>query len=94
MRMKNMVKKLFPLSNLRNIAMYYVLSGVYNAWIVSGVWVFIWGTFMTKAQIGISDSITFAIGFLVELPSGVFADVIGRRKAIILGNFYSPLAIY
>ncbi len=66
--------------------MFYVLSGVYNAWFASAVWAFIWGAFMTKTQIGISDSITFAVGFLVELPSGVMADIIGRKKTILLGN--------
>lgn len=55
-------------------------------WFVAGVWVFIWGRFMTNGQIGISDAITFLVGFLVELPSGVFADLIGRRKAILIGN--------
>jgi len=55
-------------------------------WFVSGVWVFIWGMFMSKTQIGISDMITFTIGFLIELPSGVIADIIGRKKAIFFGN--------
>lgn len=41
---------------------------------------------MTYGQMGISDAITFSIGFMVELPSGVIADLIGRKKAILLGN--------
>ncbi|HYD35003.1 MAG TPA: MFS transporter [Vitreimonas sp.] len=81
-----MVTTLFPFSHLRNIALFYVLSAVYNAWVVAGVWVFVWGRFMTKTQIGVSDAFTFAIGFLVELPSGVMADIIGRKKAIVIGN--------
>src|SRR3990167_10998599 len=84
--MNTLLDRLFPLRSIRNIAMFYVLSVVYNAWVVAGVWVFIWGAFMTKTQIGISDSFTFAVGFLVELPSGIFADLIGRRKAILIGN--------
>lgn len=86
-----MFAELFPLSHIKNIAMFYVLSVVYNAWIIAGVWVFIWGAFMTKTEIGISDSITFAIGFLIELPSGVMADLIGRRRAILLGNIMLTL---
>jgi MFS family permease len=84
--MNNFIAKVFPQSHLRNIALFYVLSAVYNAWFVAAVWVFIWGAFMTKTQMGISDSITFTIGFLVELPSGVMADLMGRRKAILIGN--------
>jgi MFS family permease len=55
-------------------------------WFVAGIWVFVWGRFMSKTQIGISDAITFTLGFLVELPSGVFADIIGRKKTILMGN--------
>jgi len=81
-----MLDRLFPLRHIKNIALFYLLTLVYNSWIIAGVWIFIWGAFMTKFQIGISDSITFAIGFLIELPSGVWADFIGRKKAIIIGN--------
>src|SRR3989344_4053869 len=78
--------RIFPLWRVRNVAIFYILSSVYNMWFLAGVWVFIWGMFMTKTQIGLSDGLTFAVGFLVELPSGIFADLIGRRKAILIGN--------
>lgn len=84
--MQKLLAKIFPQSHIRNIAIFYVLSSVYNTWFVAAVWVFIWGAFMSKTQMGISDSITFTIGFLVELPSGVMADVMGRRKAILIGT--------
>lgn len=84
--MSKLLAKIFPLSHIRNIAIFYILSAVYNAWFMAAIWIFMWGMFMTKTQIGISDSFTFAIGFLFELPSGVLADIMGRRKAIILGN--------
>lgn len=84
--MLRLVDRVFPFWRMRNVAMFYCLSAVYNMWFVAGVWIFIWGKFMTKTQIGISDALTFSIGFLVELPSGVLADIIGRKKAIVLGN--------
>src|SRR3990167_518960 len=77
---------IFPLWRHRNIAMFYILSAVYNMWFIAGVWVFVWNRFITTGQIGIADAIAFSVGFLVELPSGVFADLIGRKKAIIIGN--------
>ena len=78
--------RIFPLWRVRNVAIFYILSSVYNMWFLAGVWIFIWGKFMTKTQIGLSDGLTFAVGFLIELPSGVFADLIGSRKAILIGN--------
>jgi len=80
------ISELFPLSSIKNIKLFYVLTGVYNLWFVAGVWVFIWRRFMTNTEIGISDAITFSAGFLFELPSGVIADIIGRKKAILIAN--------
>lgn len=85
-KMHALFDKFFPFWRIRNIALFYLLSMVYGMWFVSGVWVFIWGRFMSNTQIGISDAITFTIGFLVEIPSGVIADTIGRKKAILAGN--------
>lgn len=81
-----MKRELFPLWRHRTIGLYYVLNAVYNCWFVAGVWAFVWGMFMTKAQIGLSDSLTFALGFIIELPSGAIADVIGRKRTVIFGN--------
>lgn len=75
-----------PLWRHRNVALFYVLQGTYNAWFVAGVWVFVWGKFMTNGEIGLSDALTFAVGFLLEIPSGALADFMGRRRAIIIGN--------
>jgi MFS family permease len=84
--MHSSLDQFFPHWRLRNIALFYILSAIYNVWFVAGVWVFIWGRFMTNTQIGISDFITFSVGFLVEIPSGVMADMIGRKKAVLAGN--------
>lgn len=86
MKLSKWLDDIFPLRHLRNVSMFYILCSVYNMWFMAGVWVFIWGRFMSNSQIGISDAITFAVGFAVELPSGVIADLMGRRKAIIFGN--------
>jgi len=92
--MHTFLDKFFPFWRIRNIALFYVLSAIYNMWFVAGVWVFIWGRFMTNTQIGISDSITFAVGFLVEVPSGVIADIVGRKKAIVAGNILLSLGSF
>lgn len=79
-----MKREFLPLWRHRTVAAYYIISLVMSAWLLAGVWAFIWGMFMTDQQIGISDSLTFLLGFLVELPSGVIADMLGRRRTVII----------
>ena len=80
------MRRFFHLSENRNIAMFYLLTASLNMWFVAGVWIFIWGKFMTNQEIGISDAMTFAFALLLELPSGVIADLIGRKRAIVFGH--------
>jgi MFS family permease len=89
-----MKREIFPLWQHRTVAMYYVLSAVYNAWFMAGVWAFIWGMFMTNSQIGVSDSMTFLLGFLIELPAGVIADTFGRKRTVIFGNIAMALGVW
>lgn len=80
-----MLDRLFPYRQYRSVRLYYVLTLLLNSWFIAGVWYFVWRHFLTNMQIGISDGITFSAGFLFELPSGVWADFVGRHRAVQLG---------
>lgn len=80
-----MAREFLPLWRHPTVAAFYVLSIAMTAWFMAGVWAFIWGMFMTDQEIGVSDSLTFLLGLVVELPSGVIADMLGRKRTIIIG---------
>ena len=62
---------------------YRVLS---NMWFVGAVWLYFYRIFITDQQVGILDSMAFAIGLLAEVPSGALADKFGRDKMVRLGQ--------
>lgn len=78
-------RRFFPYSQYRSVRLYYALTVCLNAWFIAAVWYFVWRHFMNNTQIGLSDGITFGAGFLFELPSGIWADFVGRHKAVRLG---------
>jgi len=51
-----------------------------------GVWVLIWTKYLNFSQIGLIYSIGLFLSVLLELPSGALADMIGRKKTVLLGR--------
>ncbi|MBP9670696.1 MFS transporter [Candidatus Woesebacteria bacterium] len=87
MKIKNWLDKVFPLWGISNIRLFYVLTSLNNLWFLSGNWIFYWLRFMNYGQLGVMDAICFLFGLVMEVPSGAIADMIGKRKTIIVGMF-------
>lgn len=83
--------KIFPYSEVKNVKAFYLLSIFTNGWFINANWIFLALTFMTKAQLGLMDGVSLAIGNFVDLPSGAIADLIGRKKIIIFARFLFAL---
>lgn len=48
---------------------------------------------LSLEQIGFLFSATLLFGIILEVPSGAFADIYGRKKAIIIANVFSMLGV-
>ena len=57
-----------------------------HGWFILPNWVFYFSKHLTIAQIGLIEGIAVLIGILMEVPSGVLADLLGKKKTIIIGN--------
>ena len=68
-----------------NVRKLYWISALTSMWFVAGNWLYFYRRYMHDGQLGILDGVTFAIGFLVEIPSGTLADRFGRKKILVLG---------
>ena len=54
-------------------------------WFIAGSWLYFYRRYMHDGQLGVLDGVTFAIGFLAEIPSGALADKFGRKKILVVG---------
>ena len=72
-------------SERRNIYLFYLLSGVMNFWFIASNWIYFWTKYMTFGQLGWIDALGFGFSLLLEVPSGAVADLLGKRKTILVG---------
>src|SRR3989338_9032643 len=57
-----------------------------------GVWILIWTKYLSFTQIGLILSASLFASVLLELPSGALADLIGRRKTILIGRVINVIS--
>ena len=85
--MLHYLKRLYPTYNEKNVAIYYLLSFLTGSWFQIGSWIFFVLMFVTEAEFAVYEAIAFAIAALIEIPSGAIADLIGRKKTVVI-SFY------
>lgn len=85
------MKQYLPQFKNKNIFLFYILTALNNAFFMSGNWIFFWTRFMSYSQLGIIDASSFAFGVITEVPSGAVADLIGKKKTIIISMFFAFL---
>lgn len=65
----------------------YILDSVLQWFYVAiGVWVLIWRQYLSFSQIGLIAGAGLFVSLLLELPSGALADMLGRKKTVIIGR--------
>ncbi len=74
-----------PLSSIRNIKIFYLLNILGNAWFVLPNWMFLFGLYLTKSQIGFVDSLGLLFNIALQIPSGLISDLFGKKKTLIFG---------
>lgn len=77
----------------RNITLYYLLTISTNLWFGASNWLYVWRRFMNFGQLGWVDAIGFAVSLLLDIPTGAFADIFGKRITLILSNIFTGLGI-
>ncbi len=75
----------------RNIWLYYATDFFSNLWFVIPIWVAYQRQFLTFSQMSLFASIRIALALILELPTGAFADLFGRKTSIITGSIIVAL---
>ena len=76
----------------RNMRLTLVLAGLAGARFGLGVWVLYYLLFTDFAGIGLLEALTIVTALVMEVPSGMLADSIGRRKTLVIAFALSAAA--
>ena len=81
------IEDMVRLTDWKRNVLVYQTNSVFN-WFQAyiGVWVLIWTKYLNFTQIGLIYSIGLFWCLILELPSGALADLIGRKKTVLLGR--------
>jgi MFS family permease len=67
-----------------NRKIFYILSFLRNTWFWLGTWIFYYLRFTDYAGIGLIETALYVALISSEIPTGAIADLIGKRKALII----------
>lgn len=76
----------------RNITIYYITRVFVGLRFIIPIWVTFFLRIITFEQLALAETISIFIGMMFELPSGVLADLIGRRITVALGFIIHGIA--
>jgi MFS family permease len=75
----------------RNIKIAYIVGTFRNAWFWLGVWILFYLSITNYSGIGIIESTLFFTAIILEVPTGAFADLFGKRITLIVSLFLSGI---
>ncbi len=75
----------------RNIKLSYFLSFMFHGWFWMGNWIFYYLMFGGYATVALLDSGALLAGLIYEIPTGAFADLVGKRKTLILAFLFQVI---
>ncbi|MFA5894856.1 MAG: MFS transporter [Candidatus Shapirobacteria bacterium] len=77
-----------------NIRLAYILSFVSELYFPISIWLFYYLRYLTFSEIGILTAVKLLSAIIFEVPTGVFADKVGRKKAIVISFFLYGLVMF
>lgn len=79
---------------MRNIKIAYVLSFISEFYFPVSIWLFYYLNFLDFKQIGILTAVKIISSNLFEIPTGVFADIFGRKISLTIAFFIYTLVMF
>lgn len=79
---------------MRNIKIAYVLSFISEFYFPVSIWLFYYLNYLNFTEIGILTAIKIISSNIFEIPTGVFADIFGRKKSLTLAFIIYALVMF
>jgi MFS family permease len=77
-----------------NIKIGYILSFLAELYFPITAWLFFYLKYLDFREIAIITSVSVLASNLFEVPTGAFADLVGRKKAIFLAFFICSFVMF
>lgn len=78
----------------RNILFYYITEFLNEFFFLIPVYIAFQNQYLTLTQMALLASARYVLMFLMELPTGVFADMWGRKISCAIGGFINALGLF
>jgi len=78
----------------QNIRAAYILTFFGIMYFPAASWLFFYQKYLTYPEIALIIGIGSLVGIVFEIPTGAFADIVGRRVAIIISYLLYALAMF
>lgn len=78
----------------KNIKIAYILAFCRNSWFWLGIWIFYYLSFTDYAGIGIIETVFYGAIVVSEIPTGAIADLLGKKRTLILSFALMAIGIY
>lgn len=76
---------------MRNIYLSYIITICQHAWFWTGIWVLYYLKFTDYAGIGLIETAMIISTTALDIPAGALADIIGRKKIIMLALLFGAI---
>lgn len=77
-----------------NITIAYLLTFSKNTWFWLGIWIFYYLRFTNYAGIGLIETVLIVTTTLTEIPTGAVADLLGKKKTLIIAFLLEAIGAY
>jgi MFS family permease len=77
---------------MRNVKLLYIITALRYTWFWLGTWAIYYSSFGGYYVIGLLETVMIVTCILAEIPTGALADLLGKKKTLILSFFLSAVA--
>jgi MFS family permease len=76
-----------------NIRIFYFVDAVRAMWFLTSVWVIFERQYLTLSQLTFVEAFIIGITLVMQLPTGAFADMFGKKTAMVIGGLLYSAAL-
>ena len=73
---------------------FYFVDTLRAMWFITSVWVIYERQFLTLSQLTLIEAFIIGVTLLMQLPTGAFADLFGKKTAMIIGGVLYSISLW